>query len=82
MAVTVADAAAKRRRVAKTTGQGAPAQLRAAAHAWLGGAKRSRGAKKEPRAPRTPGQGAPATANAQGTPARLRAAAHAWLGGA
>ncbi|XXX80010.1 SMC-Scp complex subunit ScpB [Sorangium sp. So ce134] len=68
--------------MAKTTGQSAPAQLRAAAHAWLGGAKRSRGAKKEPRAPRTSGQGAPAKASAQGTPARLKAAAHAWLGGA
>ncbi|WP_437613262.1 SMC-Scp complex subunit ScpB [Sorangium sp. So ce834] len=80
--MTVADAAAKRRRVAKTTGQGALAQLRAAAHAWLGGAKRSRGAKKEPRAPKTPGQGASAKTTGQGTPAHLRAAAHAWLGGA
>ncbi|WP_437969931.1 SMC-Scp complex subunit ScpB [Sorangium sp. So ce260] len=67
--------------MAKTTGQSAPAQLRAAAHAWLGGTKRLRGAKKEPRAPKAAGQGAPARAGAQGTPARLKAAAHAWLGG-
>ncbi|MGK3991508.1 SMC-Scp complex subunit ScpB [Sorangium sp. So ce136] len=80
--MTVADAAAKRRRGSKTAGQGAPARLRAAAHAWLGGAKRPRAAKKEPRAPKAAGQGAPARARGQGTPGRLRAAAHAWLGGA
>ncbi|WP_437783534.1 SMC-Scp complex subunit ScpB [Sorangium sp. So ce1097] len=80
--MTVADAAAKRRRVSKTTGQSASARLRAAAHAWLGGAKRPQAAKKEPRAPKTTGQGAPARAIRGGTPARLRAAAHAWLGGA
>ncbi|MDC0683575.1 SMC-Scp complex subunit ScpB [Sorangium atrum] len=80
--MTVADAAAKRRRIAKTTtGQGASARLRAAAHAWLGETKRPRGGKKEPRAPKTTGQGTPAKASAQATPARLRAAAHAWLGG-
>ncbi|MGK3995764.1 SMC-Scp complex subunit ScpB [Sorangium sp. So ce1024] len=83
--MTVADAAAKRRRVSKTTGQSASARLRAAAHAWLGGAKQPHAAKKEPRAPKTAGQGAfatPARALRGGTPARLRAAAHAWLGGA
>ncbi|KYF82977.1 SMC-Scp complex subunit ScpB [Sorangium cellulosum] len=82
MAVTVADAAAKRRRVSKTAGQSASARLRAAAHAWLVGSKRPRAAKKEPRAPKTAGQGAPARASAQRASARLRAAAHAWLGGA
>ncbi|WP_433935095.1 SMC-Scp complex subunit ScpB [Sorangium cellulosum] len=80
--MTVADAAAKRRRVSKTGGQSASARLRAAAHAWLSGAKRPRAAKKEPRAPKTAGQGAPARASAQRASARLRAAAHAWLGGA
>ncbi|WP_437679862.1 SMC-Scp complex subunit ScpB [Sorangium sp. So ce131] len=79
--MTVADAAAKRRRGSKTAGQSAPAQLRAAAHAWLGGARRPRGAKKEPRAPRTTAQNTSKAAG-QTTPARLRAAAHAWLGGA
>ncbi|WP_199694216.1 SMC-Scp complex subunit ScpB [Sorangium cellulosum] len=80
--MTVADAAAKRRRVSKTAGQSASARLRAAAHAWLGGAKRPRAAKKEPRAPKAAGQGAPARASAQRASARLRAAAHAWLSGA
>ncbi|WP_438028346.1 SMC-Scp complex subunit ScpB [Sorangium sp. So ce233] len=80
--MTVADAAAKRRRVSKTAGQSASARLRAAAHAWLGGAKRPRAAKKEPRAPKTAGQGAPARASGQRASARLRSAAHAWLGGA
>ncbi|WP_437959271.1 SMC-Scp complex subunit ScpB [Sorangium sp. So ce119] len=79
--MTVADAAAKRRRVSKTAGQSASARLRAAAHAWLVGSKRPQAAKKEPRAPRTPGQGTPARASAQRASARLRAAAHAWLVG-